>query len=456
MPGTIVAPYSTSVVSGFDLHKPEFMTTLIQRYGDQGRSFFQTLIAMGFEMTVSQFEYHHFEDDWITDFVIVRNNVAAGAAGADTTFEIAAASLDANNRFYLRKNDRIFFPNLVLARVVDIDVSTPADPIVTLRPVSQTDAIPALTAGDKLAIGDNAFSDGSGQPAPAFRGTIKYDNQTGIIKESIRGYGGEMTNQVWVETVDGKGIKCWFDVASQIDIDFRMIKRISASYLTSKLATNPDIDPDTGEQIRSTEGMFPYMNRVSTPFVSTPGMESIYDFDEFDSILQASYVGPRVLCLFAENIYRAYENKLVDYFKHTDISYVTKEINDELFGGDTALAATVNFRSLVKSNRTYMFKRFTEMSDPKSFGIPGYPMKNFGLILPLDRMRKDAKSGKLMPNVGIRWKGLGAYSRKMETFELGSANIAVPTNEFDRKDMYQRCEYGAHFMAGNQWIFVKP
>jgi hypothetical protein len=51
---------------------------------------------------------------------------------------------------------------------------------------------------------------------------------------------------------------------------------------------------------------------------------------------------------------------------------------------------------------------------------------------------------------------MGSYSRKMETFELGSANVAIKTTDVDTKNVYQRTDLGAHFMGGNQMILITP
>ena len=53
-PDAIAQIYASDIVSGFDIHKPEFLNQLFSRYGDQGASFFQLIRSMGFEKPVAQ------------------------------------------------------------------------------------------------------------------------------------------------------------------------------------------------------------------------------------------------------------------------------------------------------------------------------------------------------------------------------------------------------------------
>lgn len=450
----VVSPYYNDIVSGFDLHKPEFLSTLYRRYGDQGVNFLQTLRAMGFEMNVAQQDYSHFEENWITDSFINKTLTTVGSAGADVSVTIDSSSLDASNRFYVRKFDVILFTNEVTAYVAAIDVTTPSAPVLTLRPQEAAGVIPVIAAGATLIIIGNMFAEGSGQPLGRFSGAYKYTNNTGIVKETIGATGSELTNESWVKMVDGKGIECWFNKAYQIDLDYRMSKNMSGMFMFSKKTDNTAA-VDGNYSIRTTEGFFPYLRRLGNVYPYTPGNFSVSDFDEFDRIMSANYAGNFVMAYLAQNLHIEVENKLVDFNKFTGIDYTRKVVNEQLFGGNESMAMSVNFQLFTKAGRTYLFKRFTELNDPKSYGATGYPMKGYGVLFPLDKDRKD-KAGNKVGNIGIRFKALGGYSRKMETFELGSANVQFKTTDVDTKNCYQRTDFGAHFMGGNQMILITP
>jgi len=64
-PEAIAAIYASDIISNFDLHKPEILNTLFNRFGDQGASYFQLIRSIGFEKPVANDTYGHFEDNHI-------------------------------------------------------------------------------------------------------------------------------------------------------------------------------------------------------------------------------------------------------------------------------------------------------------------------------------------------------------------------------------------------------
>ena len=110
-PDAIAQIYASDIVSGFDIHKPEFLNSLFSRYGDQGASFFQLIRSMGFETPVALDTYGHFEENHIHEIVHSREIVAQPAQGDPITFTLDTTDLDANNNYYIRKFDQMLFPN---------------------------------------------------------------------------------------------------------------------------------------------------------------------------------------------------------------------------------------------------------------------------------------------------------------------------------------------------------
>jgi hypothetical protein len=100
-----------------------------------------------------------------------------------------------------------------------------------------------------LIIISNAFSEGSGQPDTAIRGTWEYENDAQIIKETIGVTGSEMVNQTWFQ-VNTMGAKtnAYYHLG-QVDIDYRTALRIDGALLFGKRTTNTTgadalIDPE--------------------------------------------------------------------------------------------------------------------------------------------------------------------------------------------------------------------
>lgn len=457
-PDAIAQIYASDIVSGFDIHKPEKMNVLFSRYGDQGASYFQLLRSLGFESEVSLDTYSHYEENRIHEVIIVDAIVSQPAIGADIVFVIDALSLDANNNFYLRKWDIILFPNEVTGSVVDIDVSTPTAPSITVTLNDDTEQFPALTAGQELIITSNAFSEGSGQPESAIRGTWEYENDAQIIKETVGYTGSEMVNQTWFNvTSQGTKIPAYYHLG-QVDIDYRTALRIDGALLYGKRTVNSALlDTDTGRPIKTTEGAIPYTRRVGNEQSYTAGAFDVLEFDEMDNTLDREGAGNYICGLLGIKLHQDIENSLKTYFTDTNIIFAQKTTNEVLFNNNESLAASVNFKYLTKSERTFLFKRMGVLNNPKLYGATGYENlgPKLGLFMPINK-KKDPVSGNMVESIGTRYRGLGRYNRKMEVWQVGGAGEGLKVTEFDKRHTYQRCHVGAHFRGGNQFVLMEP
>lgn len=460
-PDAIAQIYASDIVSGFDIYKPEYMNELFMRYDDQGMSMFNLIRSMGFEKEVALDTYGHFEENKIHETIKVRDIVSQPSVGADIVFVLDTDSMDANNNFYPREYDTILFANEVTGYISDIDITTPADPSITVKLNDDTDQFPALTQHEHLAIISNAFSEGSGQPDGAIRGVWKYDNDAQIIKETIGMTGSEMVNQTWIPiTSQGQKIPAYYFLG-QTDIDYRTALRIDGALLFQKRTANVlAIDPDTGRLIKTTEGMIPYIRRVGNVHPYTIGSLDISDFDEVNLMLDREFAGNHILSLLGIRVQQELEDLLKLYFADTNISFTRQVMNNAIFNKNESLGASVNFKYLTKNERTFMFKRFGNLSNPQTYGAYTgsayqYDFPSMGVFLPINR-KKDAKSKNLVESIGVRYRGMGHYSRRMEVWQVGGAGPGLKVTEFDSRYTYQRCHVGAHFRGGNQFILLDP
>jgi len=456
-PDAIAQIYASDIVSGFDIHKPEYLNSLFSRYGDQGASFFQLVRSMGFEKSVANDTYGHFEENHIHEIVHSREIVAQPAQGEPIVFTLDTTDLDANNNFYLRKFDQMLFPNEVTGIVVDIDVTDPTAPDITVEPNESTDRFPALTAGEELVIVSNAFSEGSGQPEGAVSGTWEYSNSAQIIKETIGYTGTEMVNQTWFDvTTKGQSIPAFY-FKGQIDIDYRMALRIDGALMWGKQTTNITgvIDDDNENRvIKTTEGLIPYTRRVGNEQSYAAGAFDVDEFNEMDNTLDREFAGNYILGLLGITLHQNIEDSLKTYFANTNISFAKQTTNDVLFNKNEALGASVNFTYLTKSERTFLMKRLGSFNNKKLAGADGYEAPTIGVWMPINK-KKDPVSGNMVDSIGTRYRALGKYSRRMEVWQVGGAGEGLKVTEFDKRHTYQRCHVGAHFRGGNQFILME-
>ncbi|HUX57796.1 MAG TPA: hypothetical protein VMV77_12535 [Bacteroidales bacterium] len=453
-PEAIAAIYASDIISNFDLHKPEILNTLFNRFGDQGASYFQLIRSMGFEKPVANDTYGHFEDNHIHEIVHVLDIVAQPAVGANIQFTLDPVDLDANNNFYLRLWDIILFPTEVTGSVIAIDVTAPAAPVVTVRLNEITDQFPALTAGEELAIITSSFSEGSGQPEGAVSGTWEYDNDAQIIKETIGVTGSEMVNQAWVTiTTAGQALPAFY-FKGQIDIDYRMALKIDGALLWGKRSTNVITDAATGRPIKTTEGLIPYIRRVGNEQTSVDGAFTVDEFDEMSNTLDREFAGNHILGLLGISLHQDIENALVAYFANTNISFAKQATNEVLFESNEALSASVNFTYLTKSERTFLLKRMGSFNHKKLAGAEGYSARKLGVFMPINK-KKDPVSGNMVDAFGTRYRSLGKYSRRMEVWQVGGAGEGLKVTDIDDRNTYQRCHIGAHQRGGNQFVLLE-
>lgn len=455
-PDAIAQIYASDIISGFDLHKPEYLNKMFMRYGDQGLSTFQLIRSMGFEKPVANDSYSHFEENRIHEICVVKDIVAQPAIGEDIQFTLDPNSLDANNRYYVRKWDMILFPNEVTGSVVDIDVTTPSAPVVTVTLHDDTDQFPALTADQELVIYSNGFSEGSGQPDSAVSGAYKYTNDAQIIKETVGFTGTEMVNQSWVEVYNGNKLIGYY-MKGQLDIDYRMSLRADGAFLWGKRIVNTSLVDDDNENkaIKGTEGLVPYIRRLGNEQTYTSGAFTVSEFNDMSKTLDREGVGNYILGLLGIDCHVDIEDTLKTYFADTNIQFARQTVNNDIFKSNESLGATVNFKYLTKSERTFMFKRMHTFNNPKLYGATGYDMSKYGIFLPIKR-GKDARTGEMMDSIGCRYRALGQYNRRMEVWKVGGAGNGLKVTEFDKTNTYMRSHVGAHFMGGNQFLLLEP
>lgn len=456
-PSAIKADYLQGLVTSFDLNIRRVLPTIYDRFGNQGRDLLDLIRAVGFERTDSVTTVEHFEENWVHDYWKTSTVQTGAAAGAPVNLTVHPESIDSNNRFYPRINDVVTFnKNQVTAQIRNIDITTPSAPVLTVVPFDVTKAIPTTANGTTIIITGNAFSEGSTQPVGRFSGAWRYYNQFQIVKESVGASGTQMTNDSWVQIKDGQKILGWFNKARQWDLDHRMAINVQGTFLTQEITTNSAVYDtlNSNAPIQTTEGMFPYLKRVAIPYPYTPNSLTVADFDQQERLLSRVFAPRFTAALVAQDVDIELENILKDYFMFTQVGYTNETVNNKFFGDNPegkALAATVAFRSFGKAGRHYSMKRLESMNDPKTYGATGYDYSARAIYFPLQK-KKDPVSKNDIPTVGVVWKGLGSYNRKMEIFDLGGAGEGMKQTPVDRRDYYMRCEMSTEFFGGAQML----
>jgi hypothetical protein len=459
----IAAQYQSNFVSAYDVHKPDVLSKMFNRYGDQGSSWFLTLDKMGFLKPVAATSYSHYENELKNPTFKAVGGTAAGAAGASVNVVLVAADVNSTGQSYPRLFEIVFFKGGQLGIITNITVGAGPSYTTTLAvtPLKTTDTIPAIGASEEISIISNAHSEGSDQPKGVVPGATKRTNYTQIMKETLAVTGTELTNQTWFDgwvevpgSVNGTeqiaSGNSWYNL-NWMDMEWRIGKQISGALLFGE-TTNNVTDPATGLPINTTQGLIPTIRSLGNTDTYVPGAFSVTDFDAYGRTLDREYAGDYVLGLVSKSFSDEIENTMVAYLANTNIIYeVEQQVGSRL--GVDGKSISIDFNYLKKSNRTFMFKRMMEFSNRQTFGITGSVTDGYGVFIPMNK-QKDAKSGKMLDNIGARYKNLNGYSRKMEVWAVNGAGPGMKVSSVDVNKSFIRTDIGAHQMGVNQMILV--
>jgi hypothetical protein len=454
----IAATYQNNIVSAFDVHKPDKLSKLFRRYGDQGASWYLKLAQMGFVLPVAQMQYSHYEDQLKNPTFQARAGVAQPAAGATMDITLAAVDVDTNNNFYPRLNDIVNFKGGQKGFIQSIDVTTPSQPVLTVAPLGAGASyrLPAVDANEEMSLTTNAFAEKTGQPKGIVPSAIERVNYTQIMKETLEVSGSEQTNQTWmtggwanfngVTMADGQVASgdTWYNV-NFLDMEWRMNKQISGALLMG-LAGDGTLVDDSGNAVQTTQGVVPTIQALGNNQTYTPGSLSVTDFDAWSRILDRNYAGDYVMGSFSKSLQDELENLLVAYLANTNIQFADPTVEK---------AVNIGFTALKKSQRNFMFDVEMAFSDRQTFGITGSIYEGAGMFIPVLKKR-DAKSGQMVDNIGARYKEKNGYSRKMEIWSVSGSGPGMKVTDIDKSATYMRCDIGAHILGANQMIWLQP
>lgn len=453
MAGAVAAQISNTLVSLFNIHKPEKANFLFRRYGKQGVTAFQFLQSIGAVTPVAQGTFSHFEEDWIHS-TFTPSVVGAGGAGVTTNVTLSATDMDSLGNSYPRVGDIVMFNDGVKGQVLTKSGANPA--VLGIAPLLVADDIAvSAVVGEQVIIISNAFAEGTTQPEGRVSKAYEYTFYTQILKETIDSTGTELTNQNWFNSIDGTTINAWFDKAKSIDLDYRMALAIDGMILYGEVADNPNVVGQTSggliEDVTTNGGNASYV----------PGLFSVSYFDQMNRYLDKQ-MSPREYCgLLGYQLFQDVENTLSNVFTQNPIIFAGgtgKTFGELMYGEDMKSLAgqsvEIGFRSITKTDRIFHLLKLPQLSNPKLYGATGFTEAGRGIFCPLDK--PIAPKGGAMPRLSVRYKELGGYSRKMESwFTGGAGNIPVKTNQTDSIQLNSRSEMGsARFGSNSFYQFV--
>lgn len=429
----------------FNIDKPEVATELFYIYGNYGLPELQIRKNMGFSKPVAQNHGTYFYADRPANVLHTAgplSTVVAPAPGVSGVYSFVLDTTAGNNDLILGAVAPEFpqYPSgsyYYQPAVVGQGLSMPSfDSNVTgtITAISGTGTntvtitfrvdLPnvALTTasyiqGTTIVPNSNAYAAGSEVPAGQMMTFLKDGWVTQFIQNSFEIDGEALTTQLWVET-DSFGNKIAnIRTPNMWQLDFSHARAIDQALWWGPGQLNPlQLDAASNSVVYKTEGTIPYTDRMGTQLNYPVGNLSPLLFDQIDSILVKNYTGKYYRLVCDNNFSNEFTNTMMDYFKFTQIDYVTKQAEADLFknGSQTGKYAKVDFTYLEKNNRVYCKNVMFQFNDPTFKGAPGQDGTNFAWLGPVGETSDPKSPGNRIPYLGMYYKALGGYSRMGE------------------------------------------
>lgn len=509
-PGAVnIGTWNTELISGFDreMFKPVFLPNAINRHPNSGRFYFSDLIKLlGFQIPVLAGEhgqYGHFEKERTVNALVVSGAgyQGAGGAGAPITFRLDPTTVYTDPTFnikssYARLRQIVHFQigdtNVVNGWITNISNAPAGTQEITVEPDDSTVNLLALLggagagAGATVGIISNAYAEGSRQGQTLTPRWATYKNQLQIIKDDDSRTGSSMVRNYQLQDFpfefDGKKMNA-FELVGTEDAERRLkIARDGAVcfgtlndnfFETDSTVVEPNL---TGIQVRTTQGLYPFVFQNGNTIPYTTGAFAIGDVDALNDTLDAEAAPYNYVWAYGSPFGQQIREVLKNYVKDdTNNQYVKGEIYGNIMDSDyqEGLAVQVGFQSLslMPSSRKFHFKNVTSFDDPEMLGGSSYTYKDMYLLMPLGTFKNMASQAKLTEQFGTEYNGTempywgyvyaqkGSYIREVEMFQTGSAGqvlVKKPTDDFDVQRVHFRGEFGAWAGAANLFVVGYP
>lgn len=435
---------SQDMVSALGVLKPQELNILMKPYENQGISFFQELISMGFDKPVAGTTFTHTEEGLYNQIFTVAN-IADPGAGVQADLTVQAAYVQ-DGAVFARVGDTIMNP----ANGIQLRVQAKVGAVLTVKPKKAAQSIGAVTLGDTYVIVENSFGFGTGQPESAYPTLQKFNHYTQILKETMAIDGSALTDEMWVTVYeDGKKTPSYYNIAMAAT-EYRILQKIDGALLIGE--TSDNITDVNGRAIQTTQGLVPTAI-AADGFLGTQTL-NVATLRAIDAHMRKQFT-PGLICgWLGVNKWAEASDNLQTLFTNTAVAQVEKAVNSEIYGNNEALIATIDYQGLTTNGRKFFFKNMKSWDNPTTFntGVAGNPYQDYGIFIPAGKSMDG--EGKMSSYMGVRYKSHNGYNRKMEMWKDGAAGPGMKIGDLDQDISYLRADMGAHFMKTNQWAMI--
>ena len=307
--------------------------------------------------------------------------------------------------------------------------------------------------GTPIIITGSAYAAGDSMPEGIMQGVSEDSWTLQNIWTSFRIDGDALTNAIWIEkTSRGKTVGGYRALGMQL-LDFRHAASIDDALWDGPGQNNPLLaSTAVGNQnvTYKTEGVIPYTRRVGNELSYPVGLLNPMFLDQIDSIAAQNY-GPKYFMMACSSAFkREVTWAWADYFKHTNVNFITAEAEQAVFKemDETGKRVKIDFSWIEVNNRAFGFNTFFRFDDPNYVGADGYYGKNFAFMCPIGSKPDPKTPGNRINYFGVNYKAKDNYNRMDEVNARFGATNGTHTLSEDSNILSYKSHCGAEHCGG--------
>jgi len=439
-------------VSTLEILKPENRPDFIKRFGDQRICAIKDLIEeLGYDESTPRDEYAHWEDVRLHQGFKVTGTGATPTEYATATFTVNSTYQDSGNRTYVRVGDVIKFEDGQHAYVLTVSADNASTQTFTAKPHKGWSFDNATVALTSVIVAHREVPEGSTMPDKILKPDVwRYENSVLIMDEKFEMTGTTATDKLWfdVKDADGRVVGSHYGLKGERDTAIRFENYQEMALFTGQI-------PDSGvgtlkadQNLKGTRGM---ENDIKEYGINVElGGQSITG-SNIDSLIKLmnKNKAARENCWYA-GIDQRFD--LDDFLASQNGAYL-EGTNFGTFQNNPEAFMYLGFKGFERGGYKFALKQYEPFNEAEMLGFEGFNYSKSGFITPMDKGR-DPKTGVNVPSIGMRYKALDGYNRKIEVFPLGGAD-GVYTEGVDRKSMNYRSHIGFESFAQNRMVWIE-
>ena len=446
---------------------------IYRQYGDQFSAASMIVRKMGAMKPVDQVNFYHFEDNRISETLVVGANATSGGQGLPLVFTLDAVSIGPGGVSYARPWYNIIFPDNYTEGTMTSVVPSGGGTIVTITVIPKDPTVTlSVTAGQQLVVGDPNFGEGTNQPKGISPTFVRRDWNTQILKEAFENSGDAATNRAavnisdYVNSIDttgemsrkiaAMGVGNSLVLAGQNIVDIRHSQQVALMIYFGQKNTNnitPIIDNDPlamNGVVRGSEGLYRTVSDRGGVVNYATGSWSLTDYDSIADYLESQNVSALhgLMHLLGNRQFREIENGMLASNAAQFVRYDKDTANKQIFAGSSK-SMNMSYVEITKGNFTFNLVQESMFQDPTAMGAVGYNTPNLGFIIPL-APGKDPKTRTNISHIGLRYKSLGAINQAYQVW-----NRDHTITNYDQMQLELKASLGNQFYAANQMLILE-